>query len=97
MAQSTCPSPGCDGHSFELSELSVSGANFRLYAVQCATCGAVVSVLPYFDAGTIATGNRDLLVALTARVEQVLGELARNQRTLQEDIRRLHNDWLTSR
>jgi hypothetical protein len=45
MAQSRCPRDECGGTSFELKELVPRKANFKYQAVQCANCGAVVSVV----------------------------------------------------
>jgi hypothetical protein len=43
MATSKCGH--CDGTSFETQEASVKNANFRLFFVQCASCGVPVAVL----------------------------------------------------
>ena len=49
MAQSTCPK--CTSTAFEIKELTVRESNFRLMAVQCSSCGAVVSVQEYNNIG----------------------------------------------
>ena len=49
MATSTCPK--CDSHTFETKEFSPNHSNFRLTAVQCASCGAVVGVLDFLNIG----------------------------------------------
>lgn len=51
MAKSRCPRSECVGTSFEIQELKVSGANFRHMAIQCSSCGAVVSVGDYLNVG----------------------------------------------
>jgi uncharacterized protein (UPF0276 family) len=43
MAKSKCGH--CDGTSFESQEATVKNANFRLFFVQCASCGVPVAVL----------------------------------------------------
>jgi uncharacterized protein (UPF0276 family) len=43
MAKSKCGH--CDGTSFETKEASVKNANFKLFFVQCASCGVPVAVL----------------------------------------------------
>lgn len=45
MAFSKCPKSGCDNSFFEMKELKVANANFRYSAIQCSSCGAVVSVV----------------------------------------------------
>lgn len=51
MALSRCPRSECSGRSFEMKELTVSGANFRNVAIQCSSCGAVVGVMDYLPIG----------------------------------------------
>jgi hypothetical protein len=60
MAVSTCPK--CDSTSFEAKEHSPHGSNFKYQFIQCASCGAVVGVMDYFNIGgmlqTLATKLR---------------------------------------
>lgn len=51
MAVSTCPK--CDGTFFETKENSPRGSNFKFTFVQCASCGAVVGVMDYFNIGQL--------------------------------------------
>jgi predicted nucleic-acid-binding Zn-ribbon protein len=64
MAYSTCPK--CDSHYFELKEIEPSNSRFKLNAVQCSSCGAVVGVTEYHNVGTIV-----------ARIEKIVREIAR--------------------
>ena len=49
MARPTCPK--CDNTRFELKELIVNGAQFKLYAIICTSCGCVVSTQEYVNIG----------------------------------------------
>jgi hypothetical protein len=49
MAISTCLK--CGGHLFETVESEPMGSNFKLWFVQCATCGGVVGVTDYYNIG----------------------------------------------
>jgi hypothetical protein len=50
MATSRCPRSECSGTSFEVKEMKgVRNSEFRLVAVQCSTCGAVVDVRDYHN------------------------------------------------
>jgi hypothetical protein len=49
MATSTCPK--CDSTTFEAKEYSPRGSNFKYQFIQCASCGAVVGVMDYFNIG----------------------------------------------
>lgn len=51
MANSRCPRSECTGTSFEGKELAVRDARFKFYAIQCATCGAVVGVDSWVNPG----------------------------------------------
>lgn len=47
-SKSICPK--CESASFEMSETSVSGSNYKLMFVRCSKCGCVLGVKDYFNA-----------------------------------------------
>lgn len=49
MAQSNCIR--CGHSSFELAPAEVDGSNYKLYFVQCSSCGGVVSTQEYLNIG----------------------------------------------
>lgn len=52
MASSKCPK--CDGSIFELAlKDNIKGANFKMYFVQCASCGTVIGVADYLDTASL--------------------------------------------
>ena len=51
MAISTCVK--CDGHSFQVVEKDLTGAQYKLMFVQCSSCGGVVGVTEYFNTGAL--------------------------------------------
>jgi len=51
MALSTCVK--CDGHNFEIKEVSPNNGSFKYYFVQCSSCGGVVGVVEYYNTGAI--------------------------------------------
>ena len=51
MALPSCPK--CSGHTFQQSEFSPSRGKFKLTAVHCSTCGAIVGVLDYYNLGNL--------------------------------------------
>jgi hypothetical protein len=53
MATSRCPRSDCTSTSFELKEIVPRGSEYKLLAVQCTSCGAVVGVLEYFNSGQL--------------------------------------------
>lgn len=73
MARSTCPKPGCDSHRFELAEVSPAQSLVKMHFVQCATCGTVVTTVPFAHTNTILD---DVEVRLE-NIETALGALSR--------------------
>lgn len=51
--RSRCPRSDCNGHTFEIEQFEPRGSAFKLIAVQCASCGAVVGVIDYMNIGNI--------------------------------------------
>ncbi len=51
MALPTCPK--CDNGYFTLSQITPSGSAFKLFAVCCSSCGAVVATLDYENIGAM--------------------------------------------
>lgn len=81
MAHSTCPK--CTSASFEVKEAEPRNSSYKLIFVQCSSCGAVVGVLPYYDAGVLAKDNQQDLSALKhqlSHVEHTLSQIAQAMR-----------------
>lgn len=55
MAQPTCPK--CDSRRFEVQVFEPLRSTFRLLCINCAQCGAVVSVMDFYNMGQMV---RDL-------------------------------------
>lgn len=51
MTMSTCIK--CGSHSFELKEATPKGSGYKMYFVQCSSCGGVVGVTPYHNTGAL--------------------------------------------
>lgn len=51
MALPTCPK--CDSRVFRLTEFEPLESKFKLNAVHCSSCGAVVAVLDYYNTGAM--------------------------------------------
>lgn len=45
MALSKCPS--CDNYSFEMAEAKITHSTYQYYFIQCSSCGAVITAVPY--------------------------------------------------
>lgn len=51
MAMSKCSK--CDCTRFELKEANISGSAYRMFFVQCSSCGAVVGVVPFMNTAAL--------------------------------------------
>jgi hypothetical protein len=48
---SKCPRSDCNSTQFEMKELKVKNSQYRLNAIQCTSCGAVVGVSEWLNLG----------------------------------------------
>ncbi len=55
MAISKCLRESCGKNSFEMKELKVQKSAYKLMAIQCSFCGAVVSVTEFYNIGNAVT------------------------------------------
>lgn len=77
----TCPKNNCNGMIFTLETISPHGSKYKLSAICCSSCGAVVGVLDYLNIGVktehIETRLKHLealpsrIVELTQAVQQL--------------------------
>jgi uncharacterized Zn finger protein len=63
-ALAKCPS--CNFTEFENAVKSVQGYNYQLNFIQCARCGSVMGVLPFYDPGVLAHSNHEEIKRLKA-------------------------------
>ena len=51
MAISRCSN--CECTRLELKEANISGSAYRMYFVQCSSCGAVVGIVPFMNTAAL--------------------------------------------
>lgn len=51
MATSKCSKCNCT--NFEMKEANIIGSKFKYYFIQCASCGAVIGVVPYHNTNVL--------------------------------------------
>lgn len=73
MALSKCPK--CENHYFEVIENSPSKSNYKLFFVQCSSCGCVISAMEYFNVGNKITEVENKINTLSSTVRTVNGNL----------------------
>lgn len=53
MAYPSCPRAECNSHYFDASEIEPSGSNYKMMAIHCHSCGAVVGVTEVFNVAAL--------------------------------------------
>jgi hypothetical protein len=66
MPQSTCIK--CGGHNFELRELKVAKAKFKLFAIQCSSCGGVIGMQEYMNTSALLLQQNKALRQIGAKL-----------------------------
>lgn len=56
-----CPTSNCNGTSFHMAEHTPSGSNYKLMAISCTKCGAVVNFHEYFNSGAKLVNIEEML------------------------------------
>ena len=87
MASSTCPH--CKNDRFELVEVSPAKSKYKMFFVQCSSCGAPCGVTEYYDAGTLVKAQEKALEAIDARLKHVESITVQIGNTLNQIIRKL--------
>lgn len=75
MAFSKCSS--CNSTFFEVKSAEPKGSSYKQVFVQCSSCGCVVGVMPYYDAGVLAKDNQKELKNLAHQVADIQNQLRR--------------------
>lgn len=69
MAMSTCPK--CDGHLFELEEVEPADSRYKMFFVQCMSCGTPVGITEYYDTGSLVKEQESKLEAIDKRLRAI--------------------------
>jgi hypothetical protein len=75
MAVSKCGS--CNGTQFETKVASPAGTSHEIAFVQCASCGAAVGIVPFFDADSPVRGVHEELKRLVLSIAEIERQVAR--------------------
>ena len=73
----------CGGFIFKIHAVEPHGSRFKLYFVQCSSCGVPVGITEYHNVGTMVQGLDNKINRLIGEVE----ELKHNLSTLKNEIR----------
>ena len=80
MAISKCQK--CEKSLFEMQDIQVQNSNYKLYSVQCSSCGTVLSIMSYFDAGVLAKENQENIASLKSQIDNIEYTLTQIQQYL---------------
>ncbi|OGU66046.1 MAG: hypothetical protein A2499_15800 [Stygiobacter sp. RIFOXYC12_FULL_38_8] len=69
MASSKCPS--CGNYTFELKENEPRNSNYKMFFIQCTSCGSVISATDYYSAGVLLKEQEEKI----NRIENALNVL----------------------
>lgn len=58
----------CGHHSFQMSEVSPSGGNFKYFFIQCSSCGVPVTAVEFSYVSALIEGLERRLSSIEARL-----------------------------
>jgi hypothetical protein len=72
MAAPTCPK--CGSGSFTMTEFTPAHSEFRLNAVHCGACGAVIGVMDFYNIGGRLNKQDEAIKKIAKQIGASLGE-----------------------
>ena len=58
----------CEGHVFEIKQVTPKNSAFKVYFVQCASCGVPVGVMDFYNIGSLLKRQQKALKKLGAKL-----------------------------
>lgn len=80
---SKCPS--CGNLSFRVQLVEPGESNFKLYFIQCSSCGVPVGITEYYNSGALIRGLEEKLSSLSDQINH----MNHNLMVLEDSIRRM--------
>lgn len=87
MAYSKCGF--CKSTSFELIEHTPNYSRFKMYFVQCGSCGHPVGVVPYANTESVIIDSKKELESRINNVAGSLDSLYTNQQRIMNELKKL--------
>jgi predicted nucleic-acid-binding Zn-ribbon protein len=69
----------CESASFKIQEISPSGANYKMFAIQCGSCQTPIGVTDYYSTGALLKQQEktlDDLKSMISGMAQQLNQIA---------------------
>ncbi len=73
----------CENSAFKLQEISVQGAQYKLYAVQCVSCRTAFGVTEYYDSGSLLKKQEAAIADLARKIAGIEYNLSHITHALQ--------------
>jgi hypothetical protein len=61
----------CEKRAFKLEEINVQGSNYKLFAVQCVTCGTPFGITEYYDSGSLLKEQEKAIAGLEKKIDHL--------------------------
>lgn len=74
----------CGNYSFKVQQVEPQGSAFKLYFVECSSCGVPVGVTEYHNTGALITKLEEKIDGLSSEIEQINHNLS----NLRNEIRK---------
>lgn len=74
--------PHCQSMYFDLSENTPTGANYKIFIINCTSCGAPFGAMEYYDFGSLLKKQE----ALLARIEHAIETLEQRLRRVEQAV-----------
>jgi hypothetical protein len=65
----------CESASFKIQEISPSGAQYKMYAIQCASCQTPIWVTDYYNVGSLLKQQEKTLADLQSKLSGMAQQL----------------------
>jgi predicted nucleic-acid-binding Zn-ribbon protein len=73
----------CENSAFKLQEISVKGAKYKMFAVQCVSCSTAFGVTEYYDNGSLLKKQETAIADLARKIDYLqstVGQIAQLMR-----------------
>lgn len=73
----------CEGASFRVQEISPTGAQFKLFTVQCSSCQTPIGVMDFYNIGQLLKDQEKVIADLgkkLANIESSINQISRSMR-----------------
>jgi hypothetical protein len=78
----------CDGAAFRVQEISPSGAQYKLYTVQCSSCQTPIGITDYYNLGSLLKLQEKAIAGLESKLDAMTHTMNQMAHVLNQMMRR---------